>query len=88
MIVNCTLYENGHKVANIPLTEVPAARNRQDAFVWLGLFEPDEALMAQVQALFGLHELAAEDAHHHASPATQGGTLRRSACLWCCAPRA
>ncbi len=64
MIVNCTLYENGHKVANIPLTEVPAARNRQDAFVWLGLFEPDEALMAQVQALFGLHELAAEDAHH------------------------
>jgi magnesium transporter len=31
-------------------------------FVWLGLFEPDAAELADVQARFGLHELAVEDA--------------------------
>lgn len=64
MIVNCTAYVDGHKLDSITLEEIPAIRQRPDAFVWLGLFEPDEAMMAQVQQLFDLHELAAEDAHH------------------------
>jgi magnesium transporter len=37
----------------------------QDAdghFVWMGLFEPDPAELAEVQARFGLHDLAVEDA--------------------------
>ena len=34
----------------------------QDGFVWLGLFEPDEAELLDVQQRFGLHELAVEDA--------------------------
>ncbi len=64
MIVNCTAYVDGHKVENLPLAEIAAIRQQPDAFVWLGLFEPDEAIMTQVQHLFGLHELATEDAHH------------------------
>lgn len=64
MIVNCTAYVDGHKLDNLTLEEIPAIRQRPDAFVWLGLFEPDEAMMTQVQHLFGLHELATEDAHH------------------------
>lgn len=64
MIVNCTVYIDGHKLDNIPLEDIPKIRERPDAFVWLGLFEPDESLMARVQVLFGLHDLAAEDAHH------------------------
>jgi magnesium transporter len=32
--------------------------------VWLGLHEPDDALLLRIQAEFGLHELAIEDAHH------------------------
>jgi magnesium transporter len=31
-------------------------------FVWMGLFEPDPAELAEVQARFGLHDLAVEDA--------------------------
>src|SRR5690348_6157367 len=31
-------------------------------FVWLGLFEPTEQELQQVQERFGLHELAVEDA--------------------------
>jgi magnesium transporter len=64
MIVNCTVYVDGHKVEDCPLAEIPILRQQPDAFIWLGLFEPDEALITQVQHLFGLHELAAEDAHH------------------------
>lgn len=64
MIVNCTIYADGCKLPNTTLEDVPALRDRPDAFVWLGLREPDEDLMARVQDLFGLHELAAEDAHH------------------------
>ena len=64
MIVNCTIYADGCKLPNMTLEDVPTLRDRSDAFVWLGLREPDEDLMARVQDLFGLHELAAEDAHH------------------------
>ncbi len=64
MIVNCTAYADGCKLPNIKLEDIPAIRERADAFVWLGLREPDEALMARVKVLFGLHELATEDAHH------------------------
>jgi magnesium transporter len=64
MIVNCTAYADGCKLPAITLEDIPALRDRPDAFIWLGLREPDEALMARVKELFGLHELAAEDAHH------------------------
>ncbi len=64
MIVNCTVYAEGSKLSDILLEDIPELRDRSDAFVWLGLREPDEALMTRVQDLFGLHELAAEDAHH------------------------
>lgn len=31
--------------------------------MWIGLYEPNEALLRQVQEEFGLHDLAIEDAH-------------------------
>jgi magnesium transporter len=40
-----------------------------DGFVWLGLFEPDEAELSEVQRRFGLHDLAVEDAQsYHLRP--------------------
>ena len=64
MLVNCTAYSDGRKLGPVSLDDIPTLRERPDVFVWLGLFEPDEDLMARVKGLFGLHELAAEDAHH------------------------
>ena len=41
----------------------------QEAFVWVGLHEPDEAHMQEVADVFGLHPLAVEDAvHAHQRP--------------------
>jgi magnesium transporter len=63
MIVDCAHYEDGHRRDDGPVSlEEAAARRDEGGFVWLGLFEPTEAEMDQVRLLFGLHELAVEDA--------------------------
>src|SRR5690242_17797128 len=65
MIVDCAYYLDGHRSDVGPMSlEEAAARAGQGGFVWLGLFEPDEAELAQVRHLFGLHELAVEDAQN------------------------
>ena len=62
-VVNSVVYRHGRRAATLGLDEVPAALADPDAFVWIGLFEPDEELLARVQAALGLHDLAIEDAH-------------------------
>src|SRR5262245_4302408 len=63
MIVNCAVYSEGCKVADIPLDQAGEWAARSDHFVWIGLFEPSEEEMRLVQAELGLHDLAVEDAH-------------------------
>ncbi len=63
MIVNCAAYCEGRRVRDIPISEISETLSRPDTFVWLGLHEPDEKLIKQVQEEFGLHDLAVEDAH-------------------------
>ena len=63
MIVDSALYKDGHRRNDGPVSlEEAAARRDEGGFVWVGLFEPGEAEMDQVRRLFGLHELAVEDA--------------------------
>jgi magnesium transporter len=63
MIVDCAYYKDGHRRDDGPMSlEEVAARRDEGGFVWLGLFEPGEAEMDQVRRLFGVHELAVEDA--------------------------
>jgi magnesium transporter len=61
-VVNCASYAEGCRVANIPVEEISEALDVPGQFVWVGLHEPDEALLRQVQKEFGLHDLAVEDA--------------------------
>jgi magnesium transporter len=63
MVINCAAYEGGRRVADIDLAEAGAVDTGDDRFVWVGLHEPDEALLRNVQRRFGLHDLAVEDAH-------------------------
>jgi magnesium transporter len=66
LIVDCALYRDGRRQNAAPLAVDHAAEvcADTDGFVWLGLFEPDEAELAYVQDRFGLHELAIEDAQN------------------------
>lgn len=62
-IINCAAYTGGQKIADIELSNVHDALKEKDKFVWIGLYEPSEALLSKVQAEFNLHDLAIEDAH-------------------------
>jgi magnesium transporter len=66
MIVDCAYYLDGKRSEEgiVPLQEAAARCEQGGGFVWLGLFEPDEAELAQVRDIFGLHELAVEDAQN------------------------
>lgn len=63
-VINCAAYSMGRRVANVQLKDINTVLQQPDHFVWLGLHEPDEALLGQVQRQFNLHDLAVEDAHN------------------------
>ena len=63
MIVDCAVYQSGHREpGTLDLDQVAAACRRTDAFVWIGLYEPTDEEFDTVAREFGLHELAVEDA--------------------------
>ena len=62
MILNCVAYDRGQKLSDIPLSEVRSHLERRDCFVWVALKDPEPDELAVLQAEFGLHELAVEDA--------------------------
>jgi magnesium transporter len=64
-VVNCAEYAEGRRVGDVRLADVSEvlAADRRSRFVWIGLLEPSEALLREVQQEFGLHDLAVEDAH-------------------------
>jgi magnesium transporter len=74
-MVDCGIYQDGqrlpgkytHAAAIAKVHELE--RSGIDAFVWIGLHEPDDHQMQTVADVFGLHELAVEDAvHAHQRP--------------------
>ena len=67
MIVDCAHYCDGRRQHDGPMDLDRAATIYQDdraGFVWLGLFEPTLEELQKVQARFGLHDLAVEDAQN------------------------
>jgi magnesium transporter len=62
MLVNCVVYQNGKKLADIPVADISEYVTRPDCFVWVALFEPDSAELDEMTKEFGLHPLAVEDA--------------------------
>lgn len=63
-LVNSVQYRrsDGQRSALEPERIADALRDAE-AFVWVGLHEPDDGLMENMQRAFDLHELAVEDAH-------------------------
>jgi magnesium transporter len=65
VIVDCAHYRHGRRQHEAPMSLEQAAAicaREQEGFVWLGTFEPSAEELDEVQACFGLHELAVEDA--------------------------
>jgi magnesium transporter len=63
-VVDCAVYVDGERVPGRFTHERALAevRRRGEGFVWIGLHEPDEQQITGIADVFGLHELAVEDA--------------------------
>ena len=69
MLINCVVYENGTKVADIPISEISDYLAQPGRFVWVALQDASPDELQEMKDEFGLHELAVEDAlHGHQRP--------------------
>lgn len=77
-VINCAAYAEGRRIAAVKITDINKLLQQPDTFVWIGLHEPDAALLLEAQRQFCLHDLAIEDAHNaHQRPKIEiyGDTL-------------
>jgi magnesium transporter len=61
VLINCVVYSDGKRLREIGVADIPEWRSRPDCFVWLALHDPMHAELAELQDIFGLHDLAIED---------------------------
>ncbi len=61
-VVNSVAYRQGQRIGEVPVEGIRQLIQDPQIFVWIGLREPDQALLLNIQEEFGLHELAIEDA--------------------------
>jgi magnesium transporter len=62
-VINCAAYASGRRVGDLAIRDISEVIEQTDHLIWIGLYEPDEELLREVQLEFGLHDLAIEDAH-------------------------
>lgn len=64
MLINCVAYENGSRLADLPVEEISDYLARPGCFVWVALRDATPQELDQMKEEFDLHELAVEDARH------------------------
>jgi len=64
MLINCVAYQEGAKLADIPVDDISDYLKRPGCFVWVALRDAGADDRAKAREEFGLHELAVEDAAH------------------------
>jgi magnesium transporter len=64
MLMNCAVYQEGRKMADIPVEDISDHIARDDRFVWVALKDAEPAELEVMREEFNLHELAVEDARH------------------------
>ena len=64
MLINAITYQNGHKQASVAIEDISAALKQPGSFVWVALQDASTEELTTMKEVFGLHELAVEDADH------------------------
>ena len=64
MLISCVAYQDGRKLADIPIEDISEYVSQRDCFVWVALFEPSTQELDVMAEEFNLHELAVDDARH------------------------
>jgi magnesium transporter len=63
MLINCIAYQDGRKLADIPISAIHDYITRPGCFVWVAFKDATDQELETMQREFRLHELAVEDAH-------------------------
>ena len=59
MLVSCVAYEQGRKIADIPVADISDYIARHGTFVWVALKDPEPGELDMLSEEFGgIHELA------------------------------
>lgn len=64
MLINSVAYQQGTRLRDVPVEEIPQVLKREDCFVWIALKDPQPEELDRVHEYFGLPDLAVEDARH------------------------
>ena len=64
MLINCAAYQEGRKLADIERNQIGDYLAQSSTFVWVAMKDPTAEELEEMQAQFGLHDLAVEDARH------------------------
>jgi len=64
MLINCVAYQNGVKLADLPVNGIGEYLGRPGCFIWVALRDASDAEIEKMQEVFDLHDLVAEDARH------------------------
>ncbi len=64
MLINCVAYQDGRKLADIPIEEIDQWLLKPGCFVWVALRDATDDELRLMQQEFDLHELAVEDARN------------------------
>ena len=64
MLINCAVYKEGQKLADIPVEDISNWLAKPGCLTWVALRNASLAEMTQMQEEFNLHPLAIEDATH------------------------
>lgn len=78
MLINCAVYQDGVKIADIDTTQIKHYLGMKNTFVWVALKGASQEELLAMQNEFDLPELAIEDAQHgHQRPKLEeyGSTL-------------
>src|SRR5678815_1781193 len=64
MLVNCVVYQEGKKLADIKQSEIHDYLAKPGCIVWVALRDTTETELDELRTQFDLHELSVEDARH------------------------
>lgn len=62
MLINCVVYQEGKKLADIPVADISEHLGHEGTFVWVALIDATDVEIVEMQREFDLHPLAVEDA--------------------------
>jgi magnesium transporter len=61
-VVASIAYANGRRLGEVAIPDISDVLEQPGRFVWIGLHDPDDEALREVQEEFSLHDLAIEDA--------------------------